>query len=113
MTLLQIAFLLFALVATFGFLMFMLIAFRVRLPKFLRIGHGIAGFSALCFLLFALASAPNAPVHAWWALGLFAAGLLGGVLLFRLIFPQKSPLVMIAGHGLIGLAGLYLLWGTL
>lgn len=111
--LLQSAFLLFGLIAAFGLLLSLLIARRVRFSGLLPLAHGIAGFGALGFLLFVLTQTPSAPVHAWWAFGLLTIGFLGGIVLFRVLFPRSPPLLLVAGHGLIGLVGLYFLWNAL
>jgi len=112
MTLLHVAFYFFALVAMGGLGIAALIGAGVRFPGFLPIGHGAAGFAALIVLLFAAARTPEAPPGAWWALAVFAAGFLGGVLLFRLMFRKNPPPLLIAGHGLVAGVGLYLLWAA-
>lgn len=110
MDLLNIAFIWFALIAAGGLLIATLITAAKHFPKLLPIGHGVGGFAALIFLLVVLMRMSHAPERAWWAFALFSASLAGGVVLFRLMFPGRAPLVLIMGHGIFGVAGLYLLW---
>ncbi len=112
MNLTQIAFVLFALVAAGGLTMAAMIAAKIKIPSFMGPGHGLAGLAALGVLLAANLGGPVTPEHAWWAFGVFAAGLVGGVSLFRVIFKGKTPLLMVAMHGSIGAVGLYLLYGV-
>jgi hypothetical protein len=113
MTLPQIAFVLFAAVASGGVLMTGLIVFRVRLPGFLGPAHGLAGLAALVFLFgINLHGGDATPSTQWWALGVFFAGFVGGLLLFRVLFKEKAPLPLAALHGSIGAVGLWLLYGS-
>lgn len=112
MNLTQIAFVIFALVAAGGVTMALMIAAKKPIPSFMPPGHGLAGLVALAVLLAANLIGPDTTERAWWAFGVFAAGFSGAALLFRVIFKNKPPLLMVAGHGSIGAIGLYLLYGV-
>ena len=113
MTLPQIAFALFAAVAMGGLVMTLMILVRVRLPAFLGPAHGLGGLAALLFLFGVnLHSGDATPTTAWWALGVFFLGFVGGLLLFRVLFKEKAPLSLAALHGSIGAVGLYLLYSS-
>lgn len=110
MTLPKVAFCLFAAVAAGGILMTALIIARVRIPAFLGPAHGLGGLAALLFLFGTnLHGGDATPALAWWALGVFFAGFVGGLLLFRVLFKDRAPLPLAALHGSIGAVGLYLL----
>ena len=110
MTLEQLAFVFFAAVALGGLLMGGLIAARVQVPRNLGPLHGIGGLAGVALLLTANLRHAAVTERAWWALGVFAAGLCGGLLLFVFLFPKRTPLPLIAAHGSLGAAGLYLLY---
>lgn len=113
MSLLQIAFLFFAAIAAGGLLMAAMIVFKARIPSYFGPAHGIGGLAALALLFFANLQLGDAtPPNAWWALGVFAAGLIGGLLFFRVLFKQTAPLWLVAGHGSVAALGLYLLYGV-
>jgi hypothetical protein len=112
MNLLHTAFYFFALVAAGGLTIAVLIGARVQFPGLLPIGHGAAGFAALIFLLVTLMRTLETSGSAWWALAVFTAGFLGGVLMVWLKFPKNPPLLLIAGHGIVAGIGLYLLWAA-
>lgn len=113
MSLHQIAFLLFAAIAAGGLTMAGLIAAGIRIPSFMGPGHGLGGLAAAGTLLFAnLRGGEATPVQAWWALVVFTAGLIGGLLLFRVLFKNRTPLALVAVHGSAGALGLYLLCGA-
>ncbi|WP_420467714.1 hypothetical protein [Panacagrimonas sp.] len=113
MTTLQIAFLTLAAVAAGGVLMTALIVASKPIPAFLGPAHGLAALAAVG-VLFAvnLSLGDTTPVLAWWALGVFVAGLVGGLLLFRVLFKDKAPLALALAHGSVGALGLYLLYGA-
>ena len=113
MTLPQIGFVLFAAVAAGGVTMALLLAARMRIPGFLGPAHGLAGLAALAFLFYVnLQGGPSTPPAAWWAFGIFFAGFVGGVVLFRVLFKGKATLPLALLHGSAGAIGLYLLYGT-
>lgn len=113
MSLLQIAFLFFAAIAAGGVLMAALIVFKAKVPSFFPPSHGIGGLAALGLLFVAnLQLGDSTPTAAWWALGVLTAGLIGGLLFFRVLFKQSAPLWLIAGHGSVAAVGLYLLYGA-
>jgi hypothetical protein len=113
MSLLQIAFLFFAAIAAGGVLMALMILFKAKVPSFFPPAHGIGGLAAVGLLFFANLQLGDAtPTNAWWALGVFTAGLIGGLLFFRVLFKQSAPLWLIAGHGSVAAVGLYLLYGV-
>ena len=112
MSLFQIAFFAFAAGACGGLLFTVLVAWGVRYPRWMGAGHGGIGLLALGVLVYALLEAPAdaSTERAWWALGVFALALLGGLSLFRWLFPQRRPLVLALLHGGLALVGLYLLY---
>ena len=113
MNLLQVAFLFFAAIAAGGVLMALMILFKAKVPSFFPPAHGIGGLAALALLFFAnLRLGEATPTNAWWALGVLTAGLIGGLLFFRVLFNQSAPLWLIAGHGSVAGVGLYLLYGA-
>lgn len=113
MSMLQIAFLFFAAIAAGGLLMAAMIVFKAKIPSYFPPAHGIGGLAALGFLFFVNLQLGDAtPENAWWALGVFTAGLIGGLLFFRVLFKQSAPLWLIAGHGSVAAVGLYLLYGV-
>jgi hypothetical protein len=110
MTLERLAFLVFAAVALGGLSMGGLILARLKLPRGLGPLHGLGGLAGTGLLLAANLQHAAAAPRAWLALGVFAAGLAGGVLFFAILFRQRTPLFLIAGHGSLALVGLYLLY---
>lgn len=112
MSTIQIAFVLFAAIAAGGLLLAGLIAAKAPFPGFFGPAHGIGALVALAVLLYANITGDATPDRAWWAFGVFAAGLVGGFTLFRVLFRKRAPLWMIAGHGSLGAVGLYLLYGA-
>ena len=110
MTLTQIAFYMFALIASGGLLLTGMIFIGVRIPGFMGMAHGLGGLVSLATLFAAnLRGGDLTPSLAWWALGVFLAGTIGGLVLFRVLF-NKAPLPLAAMHGSIGGVGLYLLY---
>lgn len=112
MNLTQIAFLLFAAIAAGGLLMGAMILGKLRIPAFLGPAHGLGGLVALAVLAAANLQGEATPERAWWALGVFAAGFVGGLLFFRVLFKQSAPLILVAGHGSVAALGLFLLLGV-
>lgn len=110
MNLTQIAFLLFAAIAGGGLLMAGMIIGKFRIPAFLGPAHGLGGLAATALLFAANLQGEATPERAWWALGVFAAGLVGGLLFFRVLFKNAAPLFLVAGHGSLAGIGLYLLY---
>lgn len=110
MSLTQIAFVLFAAAAAGGLLMVGMIIAKIQIPSFLGPVHGLTALGALATLLVANLQGEATLERAWWALGVFAAGLIGGVLFFRVLFPRSAPLFLIAGHGSLAALGLFLLF---
>lgn len=110
MTLEQLAFVFFVAVAAGGLLMGGLMAARIQVPRGLGPLHGIGGLSGVALLLAANLHHTAVTERAWWALGVFAAGLCGGLLFFVFLFPKRTPLPLVAVHGSVAVAGLYLLY---
>ena len=90
-----------------------MILFKARVPSFFAPAHGIGALAAIALLFIAnLRLGDATPANAWWALGVLTAGLIGGLLFFRVLFKQSAPLWLIAGHGSVAAVGLYLLYGV-
>lgn len=108
---LQISFWVFAAVAFGGAGLTALMAVGITIPKWLGTAHGMAALAGLA-LLFAVNLGLGAalPALAWWALGVFLAGFVGGMLFFRVLMPGRAPLWLAFGHGSVGLLGLCLLY---
>ncbi len=113
MPLLQIAFYFFAAIAAGGATMAAMIAIGLKIPSFMGPGHGLGGLAALGTLFYAnLHGGDATPTLAWWALVVLLGGLIGGLLLFRVLFKDRTPLALVAVHGSAGSLGLYLLYGA-
>ncbi|HDX2367838.1 TPA: hypothetical protein RVE07_000246 [Escherichia coli] len=111
MSLMQWAFVLFAAGACGGVSLALLVALKIRFPAWFGTAHGLLGLLALIVLFIANLHAEDAtPASAWWALGLLAAALSGGLIFFRTLFPGRAPLTLAALHGGLALAGVYLLY---
>jgi hypothetical protein len=112
MSLTQIVFLMLAAGACGGVLFVVLLARGVRYPGWFGAGHGLLGLAAVGLLGFALnrASSGMPTPQAWWALGVLAAALLGGVTFFRFLFPAHRPIWLALMHGGLALLGLFLLY---
>ena len=109
MTVALIVFVLMSAVSLGGALLALLITFGTGAPRLLRLIHGFAAAGALALLAVGN-SVQETPSLAWWALGVWTAGLLGGLLFFRVLFPGRAPRMLIAAHGVLGLTGLALLY---
>lgn len=113
MSQIQLAFLFFAAIAAGGLLMAGLVLAKVKIPSLIPPAHGLGGLAALAFLFWVnLQGGDATPDRAWWALVVFAAGFVGGLLFFRVLFKKSAPLYLIAGHGSVAAVGLYLLYGV-
>lgn len=110
MNLTQIAFLLFAAIAAGGLMMAAMILGKMRIPAFLGPAHGLGGLAAVAVLAAANLLGDSTPERAWWALGVFTAGLVGGLIFFRVLFKHSAPLFLVAGHGSVAALGLFLLY---
>ncbi|WP_290866628.1 hypothetical protein [Aquabacterium sp.] len=111
MTLVQIAFSMLAAGACGGLLFTLLIALKVRYPRWFGAAHGLIGLSALGVLGYALSHvARPIPDTALWAVGLLGSAGCGGLVLFRLMKPKGSRLGLALLHGSLALAGVYLLY---
>jgi hypothetical protein len=111
MNLMQSALLLFAAGACGGILMALLVALRVRFPRWFGSAHGLLGLAALAVLFAAnLRGGSATPAAAWWALGVLTTALAGGLIFFRTLFPTRAPLMPVALHGVLALTGIYLLY---
>jgi hypothetical protein len=80
-------------------------------PLWLALGHGAGGVAGFVALGYAWASLgiPDLARFAFWV---FVAAALGGVTLLTLFHLRRKPLPvwMVLGHGVVGLAGVALLW---
>lgn len=110
MSLIQIAFFFFAAIAAGGLLMAGMMLGKVKIPSFLGPAHGLGGLAALAVLFTANLQAEATPDRAWWALVVFAGGLVGGLLFFRVLFKNQAPMFLVAGHGSVAALGLFLLF---
>lgn len=110
MNLTQIAFVLLAAIASGGLLMLGMILVKRPIPAFLGPAHGLGGLVGLAVLFAANLQNDAAPERAWWALGVFLAGFIGGLLFFRVLFKNRTPLLLVAGHGSLAVLGLWLLY---
>lgn len=110
MSLTQIAFLFFAAIAAGGLLMAGIIVAKRKVPSFLPPLHGLGGLGAVAVLFAANLMGEATPDRAWWALVVFTAGLVGGLLFFRVLFKNAAPLLLVAGHGSLAVLGLWLLY---
>lgn len=111
MNLLQIAFYAFAAIAAGGAGLTLLVALKVRFPSLLGMGHGLGALACLALLFYAdLQGGDATPPLAWWALGVFTAGMTGGLLLFRVLFKDRATLPLALMHGSAGALGLFLLY---
>lgn len=112
MDLFQIAFLMFSAIAAGGLGMAVMIALGLRVPAFMGTAHGLGALASMAVLFVAcLRGEASTPELAWWALVVFLGGLVGGLLLFRVLFVRKTPLALVAVHGSVAALGLYLLYG--
>ncbi len=85
----------------------------VSLPSWVGAAHGLGGLLGVGGLFIAnLLHADSIEMRMWWALVVVLAGLLGGLLLFRVLFPRAAPLWLMLGHGSVAAVGLYLLYGA-
>jgi hypothetical protein len=111
MSLFQMAFWALAAIAAGGVLMTALIAAKVRFPSFLGLGHGLGAIAATGLLFVAnLRGEAETPALAWWALAVFTTGIVGGLVLFRVLFRDNATLPLALMHGSLGALGLYLLY---
>lgn len=110
MSLTQIAFLFFAAIAAGGLGLAGMIVAKMKIPAFFGPAHGLGGLAATALLFVANLLGDATPDRAWWALVVFTAGLVGGLLFFRVLFKNAAPLYLIAGHGSVAVLGLWLLY---
>lgn len=110
MSLIQIAFLFFCAIAAGGLLMAGMILGKMKIPAFLGPAHGLGGLAAVAVLFTANLQGVATPDRAWWALAVFTAGLVGGLLFFRVLFKNAAPILLVAGHGSLAVLGLWLLY---
>lgn len=103
----------FVAVAAGGSLMALMIAGGRAIPRTLSMGHGLFALVAVGALFTVnLWGEGQTPALAWWAFGVFTAGLTGGLLFFRVLFKDKAPLWLALGHGSLGVLGLALLYNA-
>ena len=111
MTALQILFWVFAAIAAGGLGIALLTMVGVNLPALVRTGHGLAALFALAGLfVINLLGEGSTPANAWWALGVLTAGLIGGLLFFKVLVRGKPPAGLMFGHGSVGALGVFLLY---
>ena len=95
-----------------GLLMLGLIVAKVKIPTLIHTGHGLFGLAALAVLFTANLQGPATAPHAWWAFVVFGSGMIGGLLLFRVLFAGKPTVPLALVHGSVAAVGLYLLFGV-
>lgn len=96
-----------------GLLFAVLLVTRTRYPRWFGAAHGALGLLGLALMGVALYGQGAAlPARAWWGFGAVAAALLGGVTLFRFLFPDRRPLPLALMHGALAITGLVLLFPT-
>jgi hypothetical protein len=103
------AFVILSLVAAGGLLMLGILLARLPIPSLLGALHGLGGLIGVAALYVAF-SRTGFVDKALWPLGFLTAALVGGVVLFKLLFKQARPLVFVLGHGGLAATGLYLLY---
>jgi hypothetical protein len=99
-------------VAAGGVLMLWILLAGARIPSLLGALHGLGGLIGLAVLYVAF-SKTGFVAKSLWPLGLLTAALIGGVVLFKLVFRQSRPLLFVLGHGGLAAAGLYLLYALI
>ncbi|WP_152551457.1 hypothetical protein [Polycyclovorans algicola] len=100
-------------VAAGGSLMVGMIATKRPIPRAISMGHGLFALVAVGALFTVnLWGEAQTPELAWWAFGVLTAGLIGGLLFFRVLFKDKAPLWLALGHGSVGVVGLVLLYNA-
>lgn len=108
---LHLCFWVFAGIAAGGAGLAAIIAAGKTVPAWLGTAHGMAALAGLALLFGVnLALGDALPALAWWALVVFLAGFVGGMLFFRVLMPGRAPLWLAFGHGGVGLIGLGLLY---
>lgn len=111
MSLMQWAFVLFAAGACGGVSMAIFVVLRIQFPRWFGTAHGLLGVVAISLLFSAnLLGEDSVSAKAWWALGVLAGVLSGGLISFRTLFPDRVPLPLVALHGGGALIGLFLLY---
>ena len=111
LTLTQWAFLALSAGACGGLLFAVLLVTKTRYPRWFGAGHGTLGLLGLLLMGVALkGQAAALPSSAWWGFAAVAAALLGGVTLFRFLFPDRRPLPLALLHGALAIGGLVLLY---
>lgn len=111
MSALQLLFWVFAAIAAGGLGIATLSLAGMQLPAVVRSGHGMAAlFTVAALFVVNLLGEAATPVNAWWALGVLLAGLIGGLLFFKVLVRGKPPAWLMFGHGSVGALGVYLLY---
>lgn len=103
-----IAFGILALVAAGGVLMLAIAASGHKIPKPLGILHGLGALFGVALVWGGLGLDKG-----FWAGAVLTAALIGGAVLFKVIFKGKRPLVFVIGHGALAGVGLYLLYNAI
>lgn len=110
MTLVQLSFLMLVAGAGGGILLSLLVAAGKRIPGWLGKAHGLTGLAGLVVLFGAnLRAGDAASGSSWWALGVLTIALIGGLILFRVLFTHKIPFPLVALHAALAAGGLWLL----
>jgi hypothetical protein len=110
MSILQLAFWMFAAAAGGGLLFVALMAMAIPYPAWLGAIHGSLGLVALATLATALVrSTTRVPAPSWWSLAVFASALFGAFLFFRLPAARRESWLVVIVHGGLAVVGLSLL----
>jgi len=104
-------FLYFASISLAGLSIAVIRMLKVSLPTWLGAVHGMAAlFGLAAFFVVNLRFGDEGGSYAWWSLGIFSLGLIGGLIFFRVLFPKKAPIWTYAGHGMLAVIGLSFLY---
>lgn len=104
------AFYIFFAIAMGGTVMTGLLLTERRIPPILGSLHGLGGVLGLGTLLLANLHGTAAPERGWVALAIFATGFVGGAVFLRVLYRDRAPAALVAGHASLALAGLATLY---
>lgn len=83
---------------------------KISVPSWATKGHGLLNLACLFGVFLGLLLTENAvAVRAWVGVGVLTIALIGGLIIFRVLFPKKAPRSLIVLHGCMAVVGLVLL----